>query len=198
MAKKPLGRVKGDKGDKGDSVSGVTLKSGTHAPGTTDTYNVNLDNGEVAGTFEVFNGQNGEKGDAGPIGPQGIPGKDATVNGQGAVDIVAGSNVELDQKEATITIKANVSKSWTCELTAAGWTEASDTFGGISATYKQQITCAGMTADTDITAINFAGGDFNACASYQWYLRPGAGICTFWSPGKPSANFQVKLTAVRE
>ncbi len=77
MAKLNLGHVVGDKGEKGDSVSGVTLKEGTHAPGTTDTYQVELDNGEVAGTFEVWNGQDGldgAKGDAGPKGDKGEQG----------------------------------------------------------------------------------------------------------------------------
>ena len=45
------------KGDQGVSIQSVTKKSGTGDPGTVDTYNVNLDNGEVAGTFDVYNGR---------------------------------------------------------------------------------------------------------------------------------------------
>ena len=44
------------RGDQGVSIQSVTKASGTGAPGTTDTYNVNLDDGTVAGTFDVYNG----------------------------------------------------------------------------------------------------------------------------------------------
>lgn len=54
--------TKGDKGDPGVSISSVTKKSGSGAAGTTDTYDVNLDNGQVAGTFDVYNGTNGQAG----------------------------------------------------------------------------------------------------------------------------------------
>lgn len=54
--------TKGDKGDPGVSIASVTKKSGTGAAGTTDVYDVNLDSGEVAGTFDVYNGANGQAG----------------------------------------------------------------------------------------------------------------------------------------
>jgi len=44
------------KGDQGVSIQSVTKASGTGEPGTTDTYDVNLDNGTVAGQFTVYNG----------------------------------------------------------------------------------------------------------------------------------------------
>ena len=47
------------KGPQGVSVSSVTKASGTGAPGTSDTYNVNLSNGTVGGTFTVYNGSDG-------------------------------------------------------------------------------------------------------------------------------------------
>ena len=58
----------GAKGDTGVSIDSVTLASGTHAPGTDDTYNVNLDNGTVGGTFTVHNGADGEDGTDGTDG----------------------------------------------------------------------------------------------------------------------------------
>lgn len=205
MGKLDLGLVVGPKGDKGDSVTGVRKKTGTHAPGTTDTYELTLDNGETAsGTFEVYNGRDGVngadgiKGDMGPAGPAGPAGVNATINGQTAVSIEAGDNVDIQTEAGKVTVSAKVSKSWTVQLTVAGWAAGTNNFAGIYARYKQEVSCEGMTADTDITSIQFAGGDFSACASYQWYLRPGAGVCTFWSPGKPYADFTVKLTAVRE
>ena len=223
MAKLDLGLVVGPKGEQGDSVTGVRLKSGTHAAGTTDTYEVTLSNGKTAtGTIDVYNGRDGidgkngtngidgkdgadgkngapgAKGDQGPRGLQGEKGADATINGVNAVTIEAGSNVKVTTGTAKVTISATVSTAWTCTLTAAGWTAATDNFGGIYAQYKQEITCTGMTADTDITAIQFAGGDFASCAAYQWYVRPGAGSAVFWSPGKPAANFSVKLVEVKK
>lgn len=77
MARLNLGHVVGDKGDKGDSISSVKLKTGGHTPGATDTYEIELDSGETAGTFTVWNGRDGvdgEKGDAGPRGEKGDQG----------------------------------------------------------------------------------------------------------------------------
>ena len=56
---------KGDKGDIGDTgatgngIVSVTLVSGSHAAGTTDTYRITFTNGETA-DFTVYNGANGE------------------------------------------------------------------------------------------------------------------------------------------
>ena len=56
---------KGDKGDIGDTgatgngIESVTLVSGSHAAGTTDTYRITFTNGETA-DFTVYNGANGE------------------------------------------------------------------------------------------------------------------------------------------
>lgn len=57
---------------------------------------------------QVSGGQ-GPKGDPGPrgdTGPQGEPGKDATINGQNTLEIVAGENVTIDQKDGVLTIGA--------------------------------------------------------------------------------------------
>ncbi len=48
----------GDKGDTGNGISGITLASGNHAPGTLDTYTIQLTNGEEF-SFQVYNGTNG-------------------------------------------------------------------------------------------------------------------------------------------
>lgn len=52
--------LKGETGEQGTSIDSVTLASGTHAPGTSDTYNVNLDDSTVAGQFTVYNGADGQ------------------------------------------------------------------------------------------------------------------------------------------
>lgn len=46
-------------GPQGVSITTVTKASGTGAPGTTDTYDVNLSTGGVAGQFNVYNGSDG-------------------------------------------------------------------------------------------------------------------------------------------
>lgn len=52
--------IQGEKGDTGVSIESVTKASGTGAAGTTDTYNVNLDDQTVAGQFTVYNGADGQ------------------------------------------------------------------------------------------------------------------------------------------
>lgn len=54
--------AQGTQGDPGLGISSVTKASGSGAAGTTDVYNVNLENGEIAGTFSVYNGANGQVG----------------------------------------------------------------------------------------------------------------------------------------
>ena len=49
----------GPTGATGAYVSSITRISGTGAAGTTDTWQVNLSNGGVAGTFTVYNGADG-------------------------------------------------------------------------------------------------------------------------------------------
>jgi hypothetical protein len=57
----------GPRGLQGYSISSVTKKSGTGAPGTTDVYNVNLNSGSVAGTFNVYNGSDGAGSPGGQV-----------------------------------------------------------------------------------------------------------------------------------
>jgi len=51
--------IQGDKGDPGTSVTSVTKISGTGQAGSTDVYQINLDNG-TSSTFTVYNGRDGE------------------------------------------------------------------------------------------------------------------------------------------
>lgn len=55
---------KGDKGADGRGITSVTLKSGTHAAGTTDTYTITFTDGTTA-DFEVTNGADGAPGENG-------------------------------------------------------------------------------------------------------------------------------------
>lgn len=49
----------GPRGATGNGISGIALKSGTHAPGTSDVYTITLTDG-TAFDFEVYNGANGQ------------------------------------------------------------------------------------------------------------------------------------------
>lgn len=55
---------KGDKGADGRGITSITLKSGTHAAGTTDTYTITFTDGTTA-DFEVTNGAAGAQGEPG-------------------------------------------------------------------------------------------------------------------------------------
>lgn len=49
----------GPKGAPGNGISGIALKSGTHAPGTSDVYTITLTDGTTY-DFAVYNGANGD------------------------------------------------------------------------------------------------------------------------------------------
>lgn len=49
----------GPKGAPGNGISGIALKSGTHAPGTSDVYTITLTDSTTF-DFEVYNGANGQ------------------------------------------------------------------------------------------------------------------------------------------
>lgn len=51
--------VQGPKGAPGNGISGIALKSGTHAPGTSDVYTITLTDGTTF-DFAVYNGANGQ------------------------------------------------------------------------------------------------------------------------------------------
>ena len=61
--------IQGIQGVQGNSITSISKKSGTGAGGTVDEYNVNLSNGTVAGTFNVYNGADGQ-GSPGSATPQ--------------------------------------------------------------------------------------------------------------------------------
>ena len=57
----------GAKGEPGTSVQDIRQVSGTHAPGTTDTYEVVLTDGSTGGQFQVYNGEDGSGGTTEPL-----------------------------------------------------------------------------------------------------------------------------------
>ena len=63
VVKLTFGLPSGDKGEKGDtgaSMERIEKVEGTGAPGTSDTYNVVRDDGQVVGQFQVYNGADGQ------------------------------------------------------------------------------------------------------------------------------------------
>ena len=68
----------GPQGPRGVSIESVTRVTDPENTGSgeANVYQVNLENGDVAGTFSVYNGQKGETGDAGANGRDGTNGTD--------------------------------------------------------------------------------------------------------------------------
>jgi hypothetical protein len=63
--------IKAKHGKDGKSISSVTLKEGTGAAGTIDTYNINYSDNSTPSTFNVYNGKDGKDGDNGKDGKNG-------------------------------------------------------------------------------------------------------------------------------
>lgn len=81
----------GPKGDKGD-------------PGEPGPPGERGEQGPVGPQGET--GEQGPPGEPGQPGPAGADGKDATINGENAIEIKAGDNVSIDQQDGTLTISA--------------------------------------------------------------------------------------------
>lgn len=58
----------------------------------------------------MLKGDKGDKGDPGTPGKDGAPGKDATINGKNAVNILAGDNINIDESGENIKISASNQK----------------------------------------------------------------------------------------
>jgi len=50
---------KGEQGDQGEAIGSVVRTSGDGSPGTTDVYQMRLEDGTVVGTFDVYQGMDG-------------------------------------------------------------------------------------------------------------------------------------------
>ena len=196
-------------GLQGVGVAKIELTGGDHAPGTDDTYTITLtDRREY--TFTVHNGSespvlsvNGHEGEvqltAEDVGALPANGKAKTAGTADKVEhslkFTGGSTVTFDGT-AEQTVNIPVVNEWTVSVPSTLWISANDSWNGIAAKWSAQITCTGMTANTDITNINFASGDLDAAATWN-YLRPGVGIVTLFSVDKPSANFVLTLKEVK-
>lgn len=112
--------VKGQKGDNGVSP---TVSTSVNENGDGHIVTITDTNGEH--TFEVLNGENGDEGKSAYDiavengftgteedwleslkGEPGEKGENATINGQNALEIVAGENVNIEQQGGTMTISS--------------------------------------------------------------------------------------------
>ena len=91
---------KGDKGADGRGITSVTLKSGTHAAGTTDTYTITFTDGTTA-DFEITNGADGAPGENG-VSPTITTSKSGKVTTVTVTDATGEHSFEiLDGKDGT-------------------------------------------------------------------------------------------------
>ena len=151
--------IKGEKGDTGNtgaSIASITKTSGTGEPGTYDTYTVTLDNGDVAGTFTVYNGLNG----TGSVAT--VNNVQPDINGNVAISATniptsGGSDVQSDitsltslvsTAQATANSKAAINDNTTAAITTWSSNKISnalqDAGGGL---YFTNVTCTATTGD---------------------------------------------------
>lgn len=93
----------------GDVKSSQIVSITEKVEGLKHTYTVLFGNGESK-EFVISDGAKGEKGDPGMPGRDGAPGKDATINGKNAVNILAGDNINIDESGENIKISASNQK----------------------------------------------------------------------------------------
>ena len=99
--------IQGETGETGNGIASIALKSGSHAPGTTDTYEITFTDGTTFDFF-VYNGANGTG--AGDM-------TQAVYDPQGkAQDIFAYADA-----------KSNKAVAFTVTLSASGWSGKSQT-----------------------------------------------------------------------
>lgn len=93
-----LASLKGEPGEPGEDGFSPTVSL---APNDTDDGTI-VTITDITGshTFEVLNGEDGEPG------APGAPGKDATINGENILEIIAGENVHIEQMGGKLTISA--------------------------------------------------------------------------------------------
>ena len=101
--------IQGEKGDPGTSVQSIQRTSGTGAAGTTDTYTMYDSEGEVIGTFTVYNGSNGTgsgdfmaNGTVPMTGPLNMGGNKITNLGAPGADTDAVRKSDLDAVAAEV------------------------------------------------------------------------------------------------
>lgn len=176
----------GPRGATGNGISGIALKSGNHAPGTSDIYTITLTDGTTY-DFAVYNGANGAgAGDmlASVYDPQGkrtdvFAYVDDAINDLPSQE---GELVELDTSEFIPTMRK-------ITLAVASWN---------SATMQQTVTCVGILADKTEQRVICAAVDesydsaWNTC--YVQCVGRAADSLTFQCDEIPMVAVEVFVT----
>lgn len=105
------------------------------------------------------------------------------------------------QTKSTVGNLINMAKAktnWDVTIAATAWTDATGeaAWSGITPAYKAEAACTGMTADTDITGIQFISGDRSSAATWS-YLRPDTNKVILFAIEKPFEQFTLRLTEVK-
>ena len=140
----------GANGTNGVSVASIQKVSGTGAGGSTDVYNIILTNGEVGGTFSVYNGADG----------QGSPGSASPLmDGAAEVGSAAAYSRE-DHRHPSDTSKQDKNIYFTSsdpECSVSTWTqESTPTISGFP--YRADISITGVT-DSMYAIVTFRTAD---------------------------------------
>lgn len=169
----------GPQGPQGVSITNVTKASGTGAPGTTDTYNVNLSSGSVAGQFNVYNGADGQ----GSPGSQ-LPLMDGTASAGSAAAYSREDHVHpSDTSKANVAAvlqgaASTISAAGTTNVPLAGLTEdhVVGNWGMFSdAELTTPIPENAPTCDITITTSTTSAGSYSITVenfSSTFYIRP--------------------------
>ena len=176
----------GPKGAPGNGISGIALKSGNHAPGTSDVYTITLTDGTTY-DFTVYNGANGQgAGDmlASVYDPQGKR-QDVYKYADDAINNIPSQDaelVELDTSEFIPTMRK-------VTLAVASWD---------SSTMQQTVTCAGILANKTEQRVICAAVDesydsaWNTC--YVQCVGRAADSLTFQCDEIPTVAVEVFVT----
>lgn len=110
-------------------------------------------------------------------------------------DTLGGKTLAQIESQISNATTNSTSRTWTVSVPSSGWTTGSLTFMGITCTYKNVVSVAGMTSDVSIDLVKYNSGDVTAARSYICQ-DTGSGTVTFWAKSA-LATFSVKLTEVR-
>ena len=122
----------------------------------------------------------------------GAPAGSAVTNN---ADTLGGKTLAQIESQISNATTNSTSRTWTVSVPSSGWTTGSLTFMGITCTYKNVVSVAGMTSDVSIDLVKYNSGDVTAARSYICQ-DTGSGTVTFWAKSA-LATFSVKLTNVR-
>lgn len=122
----------------------------------------------------------------------GAPAGSAVTNN---ADTLGGKTLAQIESQISNATTNSTSRTWTVSVPSSGWTKGSLTFMGITCTYKNVVSVAGMTSNVSIDLVKYNSGDVTAARSYICQ-DTGSGTVTFWAKSA-LATFSVKLTEVK-